>query len=217
MSVDNNARLALAENRRKLQQMYEDDQKKFELIETITVGYAVTTEQPVDWETNYVNYYTRTGNAVNGYTYTAVTSGTAPVWKAGTYYTTADVTSLVRTQEPDGTLYNFEKVFIYFIAPSGGENASLGYAQMTANQTYCATYAIVATTVRYAKILVDITSGLMLSRCSYGTNPASMGGVTERLNPVTLSGTPISRLTMNPTTPSVYLPGSRIEIYAIRK
>lgn len=50
------------------------------------VTYTVTSEEPADWETNYTDYYTRTGASSN-YVYTPVQkSDSAPVWTSDTYY-----------------------------------------------------------------------------------------------------------------------------------
>lgn len=51
----------------------------------LTVKYYCPTEQPEDWEESYTDYCTRTGSEEEGYQYTFLT-GSAPEWKADTYY-----------------------------------------------------------------------------------------------------------------------------------
>lgn len=51
----------------------------------LVFGYYLLTSKPADWDTNYTNYYTRTGTE-GSYTYTAVTGSTAPSWADDTYY-----------------------------------------------------------------------------------------------------------------------------------
>ena len=47
--------------------------------------FTVTSSEPADWSTTYMNYYTRHGSSPN-YTYEHVTGSTAPEWQASTYY-----------------------------------------------------------------------------------------------------------------------------------
>ena len=44
--------------------------------------YVLQEKEPVDWDTNYTAYYTKSGDE-----YTAVTGDSAPAWAASTYYT----------------------------------------------------------------------------------------------------------------------------------
>ena len=44
--------------------------------------YSLQTAEPEDWNTNYTNYYTKSGA-----TYVAVSGAAAPEWMANTYYT----------------------------------------------------------------------------------------------------------------------------------
>ena len=47
--------------------------------------YTLTTYQPPDWSTSYVNYYTK-GETEYGAYYTKVTGDSAPTWEADKYY-----------------------------------------------------------------------------------------------------------------------------------
>lgn len=55
------------------------------ICKNLTFGYHVLTSKPADWNTNYTNYYTRSGSE-GSYTYTPVTGDTAPEFTSGTYY-----------------------------------------------------------------------------------------------------------------------------------
>ena len=68
-------------------------------------SYVVQTKQPGNWETNYTDYFTRTGSA-EPYTYEAVTGSTAPTWAASTYYTRIDRELLGRRTEDSSIEYN---------------------------------------------------------------------------------------------------------------
>jgi len=55
------------------------------LHKNLKFGYHALTAQPADWQSNYQNYYTRSGDAPD-YTYTKVTGSSAPTWEANTYF-----------------------------------------------------------------------------------------------------------------------------------
>lgn len=63
------------------------DPDKLKALEDILYGgaYTALTEQPSDWNTNYKNYYEKSGS-----NYTAVTGESAPAWSASKYYSSAD-------------------------------------------------------------------------------------------------------------------------------
>lgn len=67
--------------------------------------YIVQTKEPDNWDTNYTDYFTRTGSA-EPYTYEAVTDSTAPTWAASTYYTKVDRELLGRRTEDSSIEYN---------------------------------------------------------------------------------------------------------------
>lgn len=60
------------------------DAKKLAKLEAILYGSdpELLKQQPDDWDTNYKNYFTKSGNE-----YTAVSAGSAPSWEADKYYT----------------------------------------------------------------------------------------------------------------------------------
>lgn len=60
------------------------DAVKLAKLEAILYGSdpEVTKTEPVDWSTNYKNYFTKSGNV-----YTAVSDVSAPTWEADKYYT----------------------------------------------------------------------------------------------------------------------------------
>ena len=67
--------------------------------------YTLQTSEPGDWDTNYTDYYTRTGTSPN-YTYEAVTGVSAPTWQASTYYTRVDREILGTRTEDSSIEYN---------------------------------------------------------------------------------------------------------------
>ena len=68
--------------------------------------YIVQTKKPDNWDTNYTDYFTRTGSA-EPYTYSPVESSTpAPTWAASTYYTKVDRELLGRRTEDSSIEYN---------------------------------------------------------------------------------------------------------------
>lgn len=57
---------------------------EIEIVDELPVAYVyvLTTSEPSDWETNYTNYYTKSGND-----YIPVPAGSgAPEWQSNTYY-----------------------------------------------------------------------------------------------------------------------------------
>lgn len=63
------------------------EDKDFELIKKIIMGYSVLKTQPADWTTNYSSYYKNTGTVIKP-VYTALTS--AETFVANTYYSYTD-------------------------------------------------------------------------------------------------------------------------------
>lgn len=65
--------------------------------------YVVQESKPLDWDTNYTDYYTESGG-----TYTRVTGGSAPTWTTSTYYTRVDRT-IMGKRTPDSSIeYNLD-------------------------------------------------------------------------------------------------------------
>lgn len=97
----------------------------YELIEKIIIGYSITTQEPVDWSTNYTDYFTNTGTAREP-VYTAVTGESAPTWQSGTYYSyqSGGVQILDVYKEPDGTDYSFKHLYLTF--EQGGSSSING-------------------------------------------------------------------------------------------
>ena len=69
--------------------------------------YTLTTTEPDDWATNYMDYFTRTQTS-NGYVYDAVPTGdSAPTWAASTYYTQSQEREIMGTRTEDSSIeYN---------------------------------------------------------------------------------------------------------------
>ena len=108
-------------------QLPKNEEKQYELIEKIIIGYFLTTAQPEDWETNYTAYFTNTGTAREPI-YTAVMGDSVPTWESGKYYSFDGETAVnfERNVEPDGTEYSFKKV-IFYAATTQGTGARNGY------------------------------------------------------------------------------------------
>ena len=69
--------------------------------------YVATEFKPLDWDTKYTSYYTRSGTA-SSYTYSHVTGETAPTWSSGTYFMGVDRTILGK-RTPDSSIeYNVD-------------------------------------------------------------------------------------------------------------
>ena len=68
--------------------------------ENLTAGevYVLTESKPVNWDTDYTKYYTKSDD-----TYTAVTGSTAPTWTTSTYYKRVDRTILGK-RTPDSSI-----------------------------------------------------------------------------------------------------------------
>ena len=65
--------------------------------------YVLQESEPIDWDTKYTSYYTKSGD-----TYTAVTGETAPTWVASTYYTRVSRT-IMGKRTPDSSIeYNVD-------------------------------------------------------------------------------------------------------------
>ena len=54
-------------------------------LPTAPSRYELTTREPIDWNTRYSNYYTRSGIAPD-YTYTQITTRPIPTWEQDKYY-----------------------------------------------------------------------------------------------------------------------------------
>ena len=67
------------------------DASKLAALEAVLFGkdHELVKSQPIDWDTNYKNYFTKSGD-----TYTAVSGDSAPSWTDGTYYTADSVARL---------------------------------------------------------------------------------------------------------------------------
>ena len=67
------------------------DADKLAALEAVLFGkdHELLKSQPTDWDTNYKNYFTKSGD-----TYTAVSGDSAPSWTDGTYYTADSVARL---------------------------------------------------------------------------------------------------------------------------
>ena len=63
--------------------------------------YVQQVSEPGDWDTNYTDYYTKSGD-----TYTPVSGSTAPEWEASTYYTRVDREILGTRTEDSSIEYN---------------------------------------------------------------------------------------------------------------
>lgn len=75
--------------------------------DTDPAQYVVTETKPVDWDTKYTSYYTRTGTSPN-FTYEHVTGDSAPTWAVNTYYMGVDRTILGK-RTPDSSIeYNVD-------------------------------------------------------------------------------------------------------------
>ncbi len=62
--------------------------------------YSLTTSEPDDWSTNYMDYFTKSGDA-----YIAVPTGTsAPTWAASTYYKAEAVREILGTRVTDSSI-----------------------------------------------------------------------------------------------------------------
>lgn len=94
------------------------EEKNFEVIEKITLGYNLVMSQPSDWATAYATYFTRSGDPINGYQFTTVSGTSAPEWKADTYFqSSTNVLSYSRDKEPDGTPYDFKALKVFISMP----------------------------------------------------------------------------------------------------
>ena len=67
------------------------DATKLAALEAVLFGkdHELLKSQPTDWDTNYKNYFTKSGE-----TYVAVNGDSAPSWTDGTYYTADSVARL---------------------------------------------------------------------------------------------------------------------------
>lgn len=67
------------------------DASKLAALEAVLFGkdHELVKSQPIDWDTNYKNYFTKSGD-----TYAAVSGDSAPSWTDGTYYTADSVARL---------------------------------------------------------------------------------------------------------------------------
>ncbi len=131
--------------------------------------------------------------------------------------TTDGVSMLKRTNEPDGTLYNFKKVLVRLIVPKGETTAS---GQININSSYPIMWRedmISSTSSSVSCIKAKIENGMLDGFCLLTK------GVSERATPNYRSDilfTPcekIDTITVFADPMSVNLPiGSTIEIYAVR-
>ena len=88
-------------------------ESEYELIDIIALGYDRLTEKPEDWETNWGNYYEATAGLLN-----VVASYRA--WEPWKYFKSAEyvpVSKIEIDEEPDGTPFNFRKMYIDITTP----------------------------------------------------------------------------------------------------
>ena len=90
--------------------------ENYTAISSTTVKYhlrdwALLTEKPADWETNFRNYFFATGGTYSAVSKrTQLSSSVAPEFEAGKYYTSATAASAVKT-EPDKWEFDWKNYY----------------------------------------------------------------------------------------------------------
>lgn len=146
---------------------------EYELIDIIVLGYERLTEKPEDWETNWSTYYETTEGLLK-----AVAS--YRVWKPWRYFKTAEyepVSKIEVNKEPDGTPYNFKKMYIDLTTPQS-DSKKVGVVNV--NQRSILYNAAMldtagATTGAGTKVFCEIDGGIFTNRAIAGGLAGGLG------------------------------------------
>ena len=102
------------------------NQKPYEIIQKIIIGYSVLTSKPADWDTNFTSYYKNTGTLVEP-VYEALTN--FETWEIGKYYsfTNTAFSGLMDIKKYiDGTDYQLSAINVYINIPDGSTEWGAG-------------------------------------------------------------------------------------------
>lgn len=124
-----------------------------------------------------------------------------------------DVTVIERTQEPDGTAYSFEEVFINFETEASASSATL-----TCRVNNIASVGIgdaIGTDKKYCSLQYQMNRGLLFTSYQTPVTDKAWAGALRTRNAEVLSVEAINSLRFSCNSP---IPtGSKITIYAVRK
>ncbi|MBQ3865736.1 MAG: hypothetical protein II776_02455 [Clostridia bacterium] len=97
--------------------------------------WALLTEKPADWETNWKNYFTTSGGAYSALALRSkLSTSTAPVWEPGKYAT--GTTSAFLTDEPDKWSYDWKNYYKQNDVPTWREGYYFSRSGESGNYTY---------------------------------------------------------------------------------
>lgn len=140
------------------------------LIEEITIGFELLTIKPEDWETNWKQYYKNIGTKIKP-VYEQITDASCPAWEEVYFQYTGANAAILRTEEPDGTPYDF-KAFVIKVS----KEKSVNYPERSAF-VYCGDLAITTyiqastSSTTHQMIFVNKISGYwMVSRTNWGSD-----------------------------------------------
>ena len=193
-----------------------------ELIESIIVGYSLTTAQPDDWATNWTAYFVNTGTAREP-VYTALTGSSAPTWEAGTYYAydSAGVATIERTAEPDGTAYDltaFALLAKFSAAATAGSSVSIALiSQDNSYVAYSGVESVIgASTAKTLNYIAENRNGLCVPQW-HSSHSQLSSTVYSRTRYNFDIFKPIAKWNMSaPTSGGIIPSGSVIDIWGVR-